>query len=63
MLAYTVALPATLIWGLGIPAVILLLLVRFRKRLSEKRVRTITSFLCEGYQSRFYFWEVVIMVR
>lgn len=52
-----------LLWSGGIPALALLLLVRYRKHLRKGRKRLMLGFLCVGYKKPVYFWEIVIIVR
>lgn len=61
--ALAVSLPTAVLWSLGIPALALLLLTKYRKRLREERVRVMVSFLCNNYKPRLYFWEIVIIYR
>ena len=63
LFALAASLPTAVLWGLGIPALALLLLTKYRKRLREERVRVMVGFLCGNYQPRLYFWEVVIIYR
>lgn len=63
LIALAISLPVVVLWGLGIPALALLLLIKYRKRLQEKEAQTMLGFLCGGYQRRFYYWEVVIVYR
>lgn len=58
-----VALPSLVLWGAGIPALALLLLVTHRKHHWESREREMMGFLYVGYKKRLYFWEVVIVLR
>lgn len=59
----TTALPSIIIWGLGIPAFAFLLLQKEKDRLKRIEVKEKYGFLYNGYQKRFYYWEVVIMYR
>lgn len=59
----TTALPVALLWGGGIPALALLLLVRYRKHLRKGSKRLMLGFLCVGYKKQLYFWEIVIIAR
>lgn len=61
--AFAVALPSVLLWGLGIPTATLLLLVRYRRRLRHEGVRTMVGFLCGGYRGGYFYWEVIIIYR
>lgn len=50
-------------WGLGIPAFAFLLLQREKENLKKISVKEKYGFLYNGYQKRYYYWEVVIMYR
>lgn len=58
-----VALPALIVWGLGIPFMALVLIFRNRKVLDSVESRTCYGFLYRGYKHKFYFWEIMIMYR
>lgn len=62
-MALAAALPTAIIWGLGIPALALFQLIRLRKRLGEERLQAMIGFLYNGYQERYYYWEVVSITR
>lgn len=61
--AFTTALPALVLWGLGIPALALLLLIKFRKRLEEPRALVMVGFLCRNYKSNLSYWEIITIYR
>ena len=61
--ALLAALPAVLLWSMGIPALVLLLLIRYRKRLSEERILKMVGYLCASYKPHLYFWEIILMYR
>lgn len=50
-------------WGFGIPAFALYLLKKEEKRIDNPIVRQQLGFLFRGYKLRFYYWEIVIMLR
>ncbi|CAG9311412.1 unnamed protein product [Blepharisma stoltei] len=58
-----VAIPAIIIWGIGIPTVSLFFLYKNRKHLDSINVRLRFGFLFNGYKSRSYFWEFIILYR
>jgi len=58
-----IALPALIVWGMGIPFFGFLLMFRERNRLDTLIVRQKFGFLFRGYKQKFYFWEIVIMYR
>ncbi|CAG9322004.1 unnamed protein product [Blepharisma stoltei] len=55
--------PALLIFGIGMPAIILFLISKNKHRLSSIDVRIKYGFLFIGYKSRSYYWEFVIICR
>jgi len=58
-----VALPCLIIWGLGIPAFVLMKMRANRFMLSAIEVKERFGFLYNGYKPHAYYWEVVIMYR
>ncbi|CDW88401.1 UNKNOWN [Stylonychia lemnae] len=58
-----VALPALIVWGLGIPLFALILLIRAEDDLQSKKIREKFGFLFRGYKKKFFYWEVVITYR
>lgn len=64
LIAYGVALPAIVIWGLGIPFFGFFLVFVNRRNLSRFDVKSKYGFLYNGYkQHGAYFWEFIIMYR
>lgn len=61
--ALAVALPAILIWGIGIPGIILGNLMRNRENLRDKSVSTRFGFMIKGYSASQYYWEFIIIYR
>jgi predicted outer membrane repeat protein len=61
--ALGVALPAIIIWGLGLPAIILGNLIMHRKKLKDNSVRMRYGFMIKGYSESRYFWEFIIIYR
>jgi len=61
--ALAVALPAIIIWGLGVPGVILGSLIVCRKKLQDKSVKIRYGFLVKGYSASHFYWEFVIIYR
>eukprot|EP01059_Diplonema_ambulator_P021623 TRINITY_DN3593_c0_g1_i4.p2 TRINITY_DN3593_c0_g1~~TRINITY_DN3593_c0_g1_i4.p2 ORF type:complete len:2014 (+),score=710.59 TRINITY_DN3593_c0_g1_i4:15280-21321(+) len=51
------------LYGFGIPLVGWLLLRKYRRTLHTKNVLGTLGFLYSGFRRRFYYWEMVIMVR
>lgn len=50
-------------WGFGIPLFAYILMNREEKRLDKLEVRQRLGFLFRGYELRFFYWEIVIMLR
>lgn len=63
LMALGVALPCLIIWGLGIPASVWVVLRRERDRLDTMAAKEKFGFLYNGYKRNSYFWEIVIMYR
>ena len=61
--ALTLALPAIVIWGVGLPGVILGSIVRHRKKLRDISVKIRYGFLIKGYADSRYYWEFIIIYR
>ena len=62
-MAYGLALPCFILWGLGIPAVIYWLMKQEERNLDTDGVKIRFGFLYLGYKRDVYFWEIVIMYR
>lgn len=58
-----VALPAVVIWGIGIPAYAFVRIISKRKELNRVEVREEIGYLYSGYADHGYYWEPVIMTR
>lgn len=52
-----------LVYGLGTPAFLFILLFRVRKRLLHTDVRKRFGFLYNGFELRYYYFEAVYMIR
>ena len=63
LFSISVAGPALLVWGMGIPLFGLVLLVLDRQKLETKAVKEKLGFLFRGYTKTFYYWEIIIMYR
>jgi hypothetical protein len=63
LFAYMVAMPALIVWGLGLPLMIVWLMARRSGDLASEEARESYGFLYGGYKSDFYFWEVLIIFR
>ena len=62
-IALYVALPCLILWGLGIPLGVLILMRKDSTKLHTQQVRQKFGFLYNGYKAHNYFWEIVIMYR
>lgn len=63
LIAWYVALPCLICWGLGIPLGVFVLMRKDKDRLHTPLVRQKFGFLYNGYKPHNYFWEIVIMYR
>ena len=61
--ALGVALPAIIIWGLGVPGLILGNMVVQRKRLKDLSVKIRYGFMIKGYDSSQFYWEFIVIYR
>jgi hypothetical protein len=60
---FYVALPCLFVWGLGIPAAILVMMRKESAKLDTLAVKQQFGFFFNGYKRNNYFWEIVIMYR
>ena len=65
MYVLSVSLPALIVWGIGMPAIAIVLLRRnyVNNRLFEVRTLSIFGFLYNGYKFQNYYWEIIILYR
>jgi hypothetical protein len=61
--ALVVVLPVLVIWGLLVPLLVLLYLVRNRRKLREINTKLRFGFLYNGFKQSKFYWEFVIMFR
>ncbi|CDW87604.1 UNKNOWN [Stylonychia lemnae] len=61
--SYFVALPSILVWGIGLPILALIILIKIRNNLNRVSIREMYGFLYRGYKVQFYYWEIVITSR
>lgn len=61
--AFTIGLPSMLAWVAGIPFFTFLFLARDRSKFDQMLIRQKFGFLFRGYQKRYFYWEVVVMMR
>ena len=62
-IAYLLALPCILVWGIGIPATVLAMMRKEKDRFDTVAVKQRFGFLYNGYKRHNYFWEIIIMYR
>jgi hypothetical protein len=62
-MSWGVAAPGFLIWGLGIPYAIYMMMSKEEKDLETPEVKIMFGFLYSGYKLDVYYWEVIIMYR
>ena len=58
-----VAVPGIILWALGIPTLILMFMAKYKRRLHLDTFRVIFGFFFNGYKSRKFYWELIIMYR
>ena len=61
--AWIVALPSIVGWGLGVPALCLLLLWKRKRMLDLTEMKIRFGFLYNGYEYTKFYWEFVILYR
>jgi hypothetical protein len=61
--AIAVALPGLLVWGLLIPAVCMVILIKQRNFLEDIRQKLSLGFLYLGFKRESFYWEFVILYR
>ena len=62
-MAYGLAGPCILMWGLGIPATVLIMMNREADKMDTVAVKQKFGFLYNGYKRHNFYWEIVIMYR
>lgn len=64
IVAFGIALPALVLWGLGTPTFGLGLIFKNRNELNSRSVKTKYGFIYNGYRNpQAYYWEFIIMYR
>ena len=58
-----VALPCLVIWGLGIPGAIMILVVRNKTKLQKVKYKIRYGYVYNGYRESVFYWEFVILYR
>ena len=62
-LLLTISLPCIVLWGFGVPAVVLVIMVKRYKELGKDYNKVVFGFLYNGFKQRKFFWEFVILYR
>ncbi|OMJ68192.1 hypothetical protein SteCoe_34433 [Stentor coeruleus] len=64
-LKYTlgIALPSVIIWAVGVPTAVLVILIKRRNHLKSDANKVIFGFIFNGYKQSRFFWEFSIMYR
>lgn len=57
------ALPGLMLWGILMPALMLAMILRSRKRLNEPDIRLRFGFVLLGYKKEKFYWEFVILYK
>jgi hypothetical protein len=58
-----ISVPSLAVWVLGLPAIVLILLIKSKHRLNDLGRSLRYSFLYKGYEPQWFFWEFVILYR
>jgi predicted outer membrane repeat protein len=58
-----VTIPAILVWGIGVPSLILGVLVRRRRLLDKLSMKCRFGFFYNGYRRTHFYWEFLILYR
>jgi hypothetical protein len=61
--AFSVALPAILVWGLGVPSFILAVLFKKRRSLDTLLMKCRFGFFYNGFKKTHFYWEFLILYR
>ena len=61
--SFIVVIPSILLWVIGIPTILLILMTKNRRRLHLDYYRVVFGFLYNGYKQSRYYWEINIMYR
>ena len=58
-----VAMPGIILWAIGFPTLLLMLMLKNRRRIHLDYYRVVFGFLFNGYKFNKFYWELVIMYR
>ena len=62
-MVWGLGIPAFIIYTLGIPCIAGIYLYLKRDKLSESETRQTIGFLYADYQSQYYWWELIVILR
>lgn len=58
------SLAGLFVWGLGIPLALYFFLKANKEKMAiNVRIRALTGFVADGYESDFFYWEAVVQLR
>ena len=58
-----VVLPSIIVWNIGLPGLILVIMIKRRNHLKQDNNRVIFGFIFNGYQRERYYWDFIILYR
>ena len=58
-----VAVPAIIIWSIGVPTIVLIAMIKRRRYLFKEDNRIVFGFIFNGYKTSIFYWEFIIMYR
>ena len=61
--SFIVVIPSILLWVVGVPTILLILMAKNRRRLHLDYYRVVFGFLYNGYKQNRFYWEISIMYR
>lgn len=59
----TISLPGVLLWGFGVPFMVLVIMIKRFRFLNKDTNKVIFGFIFNGYKQKKFFWEFVILYR
>mmetsp|Transcript_33916 Transcript_33916/g.33443 ORF Transcript_33916/g.33443 Transcript_33916/m.33443 type:complete len:167 (-) Transcript_33916:57-557(-) len=60
---FLVSLPTMVIWVLGVPLILLRVLIKNRKNLSETKMQRYFLILYQGFKEKTFYWEFINGLR
>lgn len=61
--SFIVVIPSIILWVIGVPSILLVLMTKNRRRLHLDYYRVVYGFLYNGYKHSRFYWEINIMYR